>query len=47
MIEDEKNSKIGVSDSNSGPDTGEGEVEKDVHVKPKKKQGPKVVNFFG
>ena len=45
MIGDKKNSKNAVADSNSGPATADGEVEKDVHVKPNKKQVPSS-NFF-
>lgn len=47
MVEDGRSSKNAVSQSKRGPTTVEGEVEKDTPVKPKKKQGPKVVNFFG
>lgn len=47
MMEDNKDGKDVPSHSNSGPATVEGKVEKYIQVKPKKKQGPKVVNFFG
>lgn len=47
MVEDDKTSKNVVAHSETVLVTVEGEVKKDFHVKPKKKQGPKVVNFFG
>lgn len=48
MVEDVKNStKEKLTHSHPGSATAEGEVGKNVNVKPKKKQGPKVVNFLG
>lgn len=47
MLEDNKDSKDVTSHSHSGPATVEGNAKTDFQVKPKKKQGPKVVNFFG
>ncbi|KAJ6840735.1 uncharacterized protein M6B38_118400 [Iris pallida] len=48
VVQDDKSSKKETDVvSNSGKATAEGGTEKNVHVKPKKEQGPKVVNFFG